>query len=161
MNTTKSPAFLREQNAITLEFFADWMRDWELPEKVIEQHLANIEFYVNGYLLEEGAVTAEEGIREIGGFLGYWFVQNAASVDDEALLRSAASLKKFYRFMYELGRVEKTDLVEMKKLIKRELPEWMEALREYRKASGGEKTRAEGGAERSKADRGGSEHGGR
>jgi hypothetical protein len=131
MHNRKSPAFLREQNAITIEEFTGWMRDHNLPEEAVRRHRENIAFYVNDFLLGEDATPAEEGIHEIGTFLGYWFVRNAGSVTPEAVMRSAASLKKFYRFMYELGRVEQSDLDELKRRVKVELPCWLDALQGY------------------------------
>ena len=138
MQKRRNHAFLREQNAITLEEFTGWMRDHDLPDEAVKRHRENSTFYVNEFLLSEDATPAEEGIHEIGLFLGYWFIRNAASATGEAIMRNAASLKKFYRFLYELGRVDRKDLDELKRRIKTELPEWLEALQRYRRPTDGE-----------------------
>ena len=46
-------------------------------EKTVEEHCANIAFYVNEFLLHEDAVTAEEGALSVGKFLGYWSIRKA------------------------------------------------------------------------------------
>lgn len=45
-----------------------------------------------------------------------------------AIKGNAASLKKFYTFLYEIGLVDKPSLIELKQTIKEDMPVWLEAV---------------------------------
>ena len=44
---------------------------------------------------------------------------------------NAASLKKFYVFLFEKGLIKKEDLNELEETIKDEMPEWLAELKQY------------------------------
>jgi hypothetical protein len=69
--------FFDRLNAKLIDQFSLWLKAKGLSEKTIEEHCANIAFYVNEFLLHEDAVTAEEGALSVGKFLGYWFMRKA------------------------------------------------------------------------------------
>ena len=50
---------------------------------------------------------------------------------ETAIESNAASLKKFYQFMFEKGKVDRKSVVDLKAQVKEELPEWLETLRRY------------------------------
>jgi len=62
---------------------------------------------------------------------GYWFIRKAMWSSPVQIKSNAASLKKFYAFMHENGKVMKKDLDEMKERIKDEMPEWIAAMERY------------------------------
>ncbi len=47
---------IREENKKLLHDFTQWLRSANLKDKTIRQHLENIDFYINEYLLYEDAV---------------------------------------------------------------------------------------------------------
>ena len=69
-------------------------------------------------MLYEDAIEAKDGIRDIGMFLGYWFIRKAMWASQSSIRGNATSLKKFYTFMHEKRLVEKDDLVDLKETIK-------------------------------------------
>ena len=119
---------IKRANEGLLNEFEGWLNNSGLKEKTINNHLANIDFYINEYLLYEEAIEAKSGVNDIGEFLGYWFIRKATWANKSSIKQNAASLKKFYTFMNEKGLVDKNDLIDLKQTIKEDMPEWLEAL---------------------------------
>ena len=122
---------IREENAKLLIDFGDWLKRKGLSEKTHGQHVANIDLYINEFLLYEDATEAAEGLGHVGMFLGYWFIKKAMWSSESSIRSNVASLKKFYEFMYERGLVSEEALKEMREQIKEELPEWLATMRRY------------------------------
>ncbi|MFM6064275.1 MAG: phage integrase SAM-like domain-containing protein, partial [Microcystis panniformis] len=66
---------IRKVNHELLKDFESWLESSGLSEKTINNHISNIDFYINEYLLYEGAVEAKDGVDMVGDFLGYWFIK--------------------------------------------------------------------------------------
>ena len=122
---------IRIANELLLNEFEVWLKSTGLSEKTINNHLSNIDFFVNEYLLYEDATEAKDGSYAIGIFLGYWFIRKAMWASQSSIKSNAASLKKFYTFMHEKGLINKEDLTILKQTIKEEMPEWLATLRRY------------------------------
>ena len=122
---------IRESNKKLLEAFAVWLRQSGLSSKTVETHTANVDFYLNEFLLYEDAEEPEEGVRRIGMFLGYWFIKKAMWASASSIKSNAASLKKFYTFLQERGAVSEDELDWLKGVIKEEMPEWLARLARY------------------------------
>ncbi len=53
----------RERNSQLLGQFATWLKAKQLTQKTIDNHLTNVDFYINEFLLYEDPITeAEDGI---------------------------------------------------------------------------------------------------
>jgi intergrase/recombinase len=124
---------IRKVNKVLLDEFEGWLKASALSEKTISDHLSNIEFFINDYLLYEDACEAKEGVYEVSMFLGYWFIKKAMWASPASIKSNAASLKKFYAFMFEQGLVDKEALADLKQTIKEEMPEWLAAVRRFDK----------------------------
>lgn len=122
---------IRKQNAKLLDEFAFWLQKSNLKEETIEQHINNIDFYINEYLLYEDATEAKGGVFRTGMFLGYWFIKKAMWANPSQIKYNAASLKKFYTFMLEKRLIDKEELDDLKKTIKAGMPEWVATMRRY------------------------------
>jgi site-specific recombinase XerD len=122
---------IREANKLLLRDFEAWLKSSGLSKKVIENHLLNIDFYVNEYLAYEEATEAKDGVDTVDMFLGYWFIKKAMWASQASIKGNAASLKKFYAFMYEKGLIDKDDLDDLKETIKEGMPEWLATLKRY------------------------------
>ncbi|SDW39114.1 recombinase [Thiocapsa roseopersicina] len=125
---------IRAENAILLTEFVAWLKASGLSEKVVKNHHANIDFYINDYLLYEDALEAKDGVDGVSWFLGDWFIRKAMWSSQASIKENAASLKKFYAFMHEKGLVSKDDLVELKQIVKEGMPDWLESMRDYNNA---------------------------
>ncbi len=122
---------IRVANGELLEGFETWLTAAGLKDATIERHVSNAAFYINDFLLYSEAVPAREGASEIAEFLGYWFIRKAMWANQAQIKSNAASLKKFYTFLYEKGLVEKAELADMKATIKEWMPEWLTTMRRY------------------------------
>lgn len=122
---------IREENEQLLAEFELWLQEKNLADKTIRNHLYNVDFYINLFLLYEDAHEAKEGVYWIGEFLGYWFIRKAMWANVHSIKANAASLKKFYTFMLEEGYIEGDDLDALKDTIKEEMPEWLERMERY------------------------------
>lgn len=121
----------RKANERLLSDFEAWLKTSGLAKKTIDNHLSNIEFYVNEYLLYEEAIEAKDGVAAVDMFLGYWFIKKAMWASQSSIKGNAASLRKFYTFMYEKGLIDKDALADLKETIKEGLPEWLATLERY------------------------------
>ncbi len=122
---------IRKDNESLLNEFEVWLKSSGLSEKTINNHLSNIDFYVNEYLLYEDATEAKDGVDAVGMFLGYWFIKKAMWASKSSIKGYATSLKKFYAFMHEKGLIDKEDLTDLKQTIKEDMPEWLATLDRY------------------------------
>ncbi len=122
---------IREENKKLLNDFAQWLKSAKLKDKTIRQHLENIDFYINEYLLYEDAVEAKDGAYGIDMFLGYWFIKKAIWSSPAQIRSNAASLKKFYTFMNQKGLIDSDELNQLKETIKEEMPEWIATMERY------------------------------
>lgn len=122
---------IRKDNRKILTDFKKSLSDKKLSKKTIGKHLSNVDFYINEFLLYEEATEAVDGASEIGMFLGYWFIRKAMWANKTAIKENASSLKKFYRFMSEAGKIPKESLENLKETIKEDMPEWLATMGKY------------------------------
>ena len=122
---------IRGANEKLLEDFEHWLRQSNLSDKTIHTHLENIDFYINEYLLYEDAIEPQDGIDQVGMFLGYWFIRKAMWASEASIKSNAASLKKFYTYLAERGLVTNEDVASLKETIKEEMSEWLTTLGRY------------------------------
>jgi len=122
---------IRKANERLLTDYEVWLKSSGLSEKTISNHLSNIDFYINEYLLYEDATEAKDGVYVVSMFLGYWFIKKAMWASQSSIKGNATSLKKFYTFMHEKGLIDKEDLIDLKQTIKEDMPEWLASLRHY------------------------------
>jgi hypothetical protein len=122
---------IRKKNKKVLSDFNKWLKASKLKDKTIENHVNNVDFYINEFLLYEEAIEAKDGASDIGMFLGYWFIKKAMWSSPAQIKSNAASLKKFYTFLFEKGQIDKEDLDCLKKRIKAEMPERIGTMNRY------------------------------
>ena len=122
---------IRAQNIEILDTFQSWLHEKNLSESTIRKHRGNIDFYINEFLLYEEPKRPADGVDEVRLFLGYWFIRKAMWANETSIRSNAASLKKFYDFMLEHGKVTSDAVKELKETIKEELPDWIETVKRY------------------------------
>ncbi len=122
---------IRKDNAKLLDAFDQWLAAKGLAEKTIEQHVQNVAFYINTFLLYSDAVPAKEGTSEVWSFFGNWFIRKTLWASQNSMRQIAVSLKRFYTFMHEQGQIDADDLADLKETVKEEMPNWLALLRQY------------------------------
>jgi len=126
---------IRKDNERLLHEFEVWLQSSGLSKKTIHQHVSNIDFYINEYLLYEDATEAKDGVHAVGMFLGYWFIRKAMWASKSSIKGNATSLKKFYSFLQGKGVIDKEDLTDLTLTIKDDMPEWVATLERYEDSS--------------------------
>lgn len=127
----KECKIIRRENEKLLLDFGRWLLDKNLSQRTKNKHLSNVDFYINDYLLYEDAIKATDGSSRIGMFLGYWFIRKAMWASKTSIKESAASLKQFYQFMLERGKLSTESFDRLKERIKEDMPEWLATLERY------------------------------
>ncbi len=122
---------IRKENKNLLSKFEDWLVKKNLGQKTINKYVGNIDFYINEYLLYDDTKEPEDGVSSINMFLGYWFIKKAMWSSESSIKSNASSLKKFYKFMQEIGRIDKKELEYLKITIKDNISEWINTLKRY------------------------------
>ena len=122
---------IRLENGVLLDTFNIWLRTKKLSENTIKDHVRNMDFYINVFLLYEKANEAKNGASEVGNFLGYWFIRKAMWSSVNQIKINVAGLKKFYTFMYENGQITEEQLDDLNETIKEEMPDWIDAMERY------------------------------
>jgi site-specific recombinase XerD len=126
-----NPDEIAKANKQLLSAFAAWLAAAGLKQTTINQHCSNIDFFVNHYLLYYEAVEAKDGVDQVDGFLGDWFIRKAMWSSVASIKANAASLKKFYTFLAEQGMVEPGALADLKATIKQGMPDWLANMQRY------------------------------
>ncbi len=111
--------------------FKDYLEKKSLKPKTIGKHIFNIKFFANNYLLYYDDSAIEEGFLGIGSFLGYYFIRKTNWSSKSTILENITSIKKFYTFMQEIGKISKEDLDELKESIKDGKEDWLEEMENY------------------------------
>lgn len=92
---------IQKFNDKLLDNFETWLKSSGLKNITVKKHAQHVDFYINEFLLYEDAVQAKDGIKNIGMFLGYWFIKKTMWSSPAQIKSNAASLKKFYAFLLE------------------------------------------------------------
>ncbi len=122
---------IKEANEGLLTDFETGLRSFGLAPKTIVQHIKNVDFFINCYLLYEDAIEAIEGVDMVSMYFGDWFIRKAMWASPNNIRSNAASIKKFYTFMLTKGWVEQQALDMLAQTIKEGMPKWLTQLELY------------------------------
>ncbi|MCD8013835.1 MAG: hypothetical protein LUG99_11775 [Lachnospiraceae bacterium] len=120
---------IRQENEVLLEEFAKSMSG--LSRKTVNQHISNVNFYLNDYLLYEDAQSFREGVYSLDDYLGYFFIKKCMWSTPGTIKSTAASIKKFYKLMLDQKRIEKTDYEFLCEDINDNMEQWQEDCAQY------------------------------
>ena len=122
---------IEKANKKHLKVFEKWLQDSGLASKTIDNHVTNVEFYINDFLCGYFEKDVTQGCYEIDRFLGDWFIRKAMWSSCPHIKGNAASLKKFYACMLENGVVEQKDYDALCESIKENMPTWLDEMKRY------------------------------
>jgi hypothetical protein len=117
----KQCEIIRAENKELMELFEKSMAN--LSPKTVRRHLDNVELLLDYYLLREDANRFDVGCTDINGFMSFCIYKYICCSADYAQQLSA-SIKKFYKCMYENGKIDRGSLQCLLTDIKLFLPEW-------------------------------------
>ena len=98
---------IREINAKYIEEFVDELSKKGFVDKTIKRHYENVDFF------------------------GYFFIRKCMWSTPDTVKSTMASLKKFYRFMYESNRLSKEDYEEFMDTIRVDKEYWIDCCSKY------------------------------
>ena len=121
---------IRRENAIHLIEFEKWLIDKGLSKKTSDNHVSNVNFYINHCLIydEPQDVTTGCDGGNLHYFFSYWFNRKASWASSSHIKGNATSFKKFYAFMLEKDTIKQSDYDELCESIKLDMPEWLATI---------------------------------
>ena len=131
MDYEKELESMQKKNEVYLQEFQKWLKDKGLVEKTIRNHLSNVDLYINDYLNYYEITKMQEGCYSLSSFLGDWFIRKCMWSTGSTVKTTAASIKKFYQCMLELGHIEKDDYEFLYHDIKENIDDWVESVEAY------------------------------
>lgn len=129
----------REKNEEYLVLFREDLVQLGLTAKTIRDHINNVNFYINTYLLREEPLAIQEGCGpRIDDFLGSFFIRRCMWSTPSTIKTTAASIKKFYKSMNDHGYISKADYKGLCDIIKENMPIWQDDCEAYNSGSSAE-----------------------
>ncbi len=109
-----------------------------LSEKTIRNHVSNVEFYLNTYLLSYDIVPMEKGCSsfEVDRFFDDFFIRKCMWSTPATIRSTAASLKKFYKCMLKHEYIPETAYKELTDTFKEHMEEWIDDCNIFNDFSG-------------------------
>ena len=120
-----------ERNEHFLEEFHDYLQSQNLSPKTIHNHISNVSFYINEYLIYYDVNKMESGCYELDNFLGDWFIRKCMWSNARTIKETAASIKKFYKCMLENKHIQEEDYENLCCNIKDNMEVWLDEVDRY------------------------------
>lgn len=121
----------KKRNEVFLECFEQYLESQQLSSKTIRNHLGNVAFYLNNYLIYYEVNSMESGCYKLGGFLGDFFIRKCMWSTPATVKSTASSIKKFYKCMLEKNFILEEDYSYLCRDIKEWLDEWVSSCARY------------------------------
>lgn len=126
MDYEEAVELVKKRNEKYLDIFLEELKSKGITPKTIENHMSNVEFYINDYLCHYDAQDLEKGLNSLDDFFGYFFIKKCAWSTPSSIKSTAASLKKFYKCMAEHGFIDMDDYRDFAEEIKDNMAFWQE-----------------------------------
>lgn len=121
----------RKRNDNFLNEFEKYLKKNKLSDKTIRNHVSNVDLYINEFLNYYDVTKMEDGMFEIGMFLGDWYVRKCLWSTSSNLKTTAASIKKFYKCMSETGYVDSNEYKKFCSFVKEGMDDWISEMDDY------------------------------
>lgn len=102
------------------------MKDKGLSDKTIQNHCFNVDFCLNYYLVHDDYNTFDDGLDMLDGFFSDFFRRKAMWSSPTTIKSTAASLKKFYKFLAEQNLIDPKTYQDFALEIKYPLESWID-----------------------------------
>lgn len=108
-----------------LDLFREELSRSGISQKTVDKHLANVEYFLNVYLPEEG-LSVREGCYRIDDYMGFYLPHKCPWTTLTAAKENVTSLKKFYKCMLGKGVVDPVDYAFVEDTITEFKDEWLQ-----------------------------------
>ncbi|WP_305812012.1 hypothetical protein [Photobacterium leiognathi] len=115
----------RDKNNQLLGKFEEKLKADGLSDKTVFNHLSNLDFYINRFLLYEEIIAPKDGIRNVGYFFEEWFPRKAMWSNPASVNGTIIALKKFYKYLLLLDSITKAEYSELLETIKDNKATWV------------------------------------
>ena len=97
-----------------------------LSERTIRRHKSNVDSYINGFVILYDIHPMEDDLHMLSEYLGDFFIRKDLSSTPATIKTASSSIKKFYQYMLEHGKIKKEDYNNLCWVIKDEMELWQE-----------------------------------
>ena len=108
-----------------LQLFEHWLLDQGYVWSTVQRHWKSVEAFLFGFLMEEGAMTPEEGLFEVDDFFGKWLPARRQWTSRQRIQAVVTGLKKFAAFLLDMGLLEEEDFQDFLVRVKARKDEWV------------------------------------
>lgn len=122
---------IRSENEELLNNYEVYMEESGLSKKTINNHISDVHFYINSFLLKEEAIPAKEGWDKVDFYLGDFFIYKCMWSTPNILKSTADSLKHFYKYLKNEKIIEEEQYDFLEKTIKEDIDSWMRLCKDY------------------------------
>ena len=122
---------IKKKNKKYISEFTKWLKEKKLTDKTINKHLSNVSFYIDVFLNYYEPQKMEAGCYCLNEYFSDFFIRKCMWSNANSTKSTAASLKKFYQCMYELGHINKDDYDYLCDEIKENMEDWQEQVEAY------------------------------
>ena len=122
---------IKKENEEYLKLFEEELTAAGLSSKTIRNHIFNVDFFINDYMLREEPQTIDLVPACLDTFLGYYFIHKCMWSTPQTIKSTAASIKKFYKCMLNHGKIEKDDYDFLCSEIKDNMEDWQDECAVY------------------------------
>lgn len=113
-------------NKRLLKIFEGDLIEAGLSDKTIKNHLSNVDFYLNDFLVGRTAHPMEDGIEWLDDFLGDFYIYKCMWSTPANIKTTAASIKKFYKSMLAHDKIDKASYESLCTEIKESMAIWQD-----------------------------------
>lgn len=118
-------ALYKSANLLTMVVFEKYLHKLGLSEPTIKKHLANIDLFINYFLLQFEILRPEHGISEVEYFFGEWYPGNIPDINKADIKAYIATLRKFFTHQARVGYLEGEDIAELNYIINEKKDSWL------------------------------------
>ena len=122
-----------KENNEMIALFQSCLEEKGLSPKTIRNHLGNMELYLNEYLQREEPHTFADGAAypPLDDFFGCFYTRKCMWSTPSNIKTAAASIRKFYKCMYEHGKISKDAFQEVAETIKENMEDWQDCCADF------------------------------
>lgn len=114
---------LRKENEMFMKEFDKWLTKKDLRDKIIRNHLNNVDTFLNYY----DFIRTEDSISEVGSYLSDFFIRKCMCSTAYTMKQTGVSIKKFYQCM----NVSLGDVKVLLDMLKEEMDFYIDRVSEY------------------------------
>ena len=123
------PEEIVKNHTLLLENFIEKLINDNLSKKTINTHLNNVYLFVNRFLPyywdEINKLDIVDLMQSIDEYFSDWYIRKHLFSNENSIKSSLSSIKKFFKFLLEIGYIDKITYELIVETIKENKDEWL------------------------------------